>query len=483
VAPFGLREPFLDMNFFPRCHAPLRNARAQAPTLLIVIIVVLAIFALNMGRGGGLPQQKFIFFFLALITFVLAFMRTNFALAILILSMLLSPEIDLAKLPDRSIAIRLDDILIIVIFFGWLAKLAVFKELGLLKRTLLNGPILLYVFMCLLSTGVMLILGGGNFVRSLFYMLKYFEYFLLFFLVVNNIQDMRQVRLFLLLIFFTCLVVSCYALYTYFGGGSRATAPFEGKGGEANTLGGYLVLVLPLVISTLIHNGLPRYKLQLWVLLAVGGLALLFTLSRGSWVGFIVACGVLAFSIRQNRAIFFFFLAILGGVMVLMAPRVVRQRVERTFEGSYHYRFAGQTVTIDESAASRIESWNLGKKKVLQRPVIGHGIPGHGVMDNQYIRVTTEVGLVGLCAFLFLLSRIYHAGRLARLASPSHPLAQSIAVGFGAAFFGLLVHALSAATFIIIRIMEPFWFLVAIIVVMPGLIKSPVAQPQIFEGT
>ena len=49
---------------------------------------------------------------------------------------------------------------------------------------------------------------------------------------------------------------------------------------------------------------------------------------------------------------------------------------------------------------------------------------------------------------------------------------KGITLGFLAGFIGLLVHALAANTFIIVRIMEPFWFLTAMIVMIPELEKA-----------
>jgi hypothetical protein len=42
-------------------------------------------------------------------------------------------------------------------------------------------------------------------------------------------------------------------------------------------------------------------------------------------------------------------------------------------------------------------------------------------------------------------------------------------MGFMAGFIGLLVHAVGANTFIIVRIMEPFWFVLAMVVMIPEL--------------
>jgi len=40
-------------------------------------------------------------------------------------------------------------------------------------------------------------------------------------------------------------------------------------------------------------------------------------------------------------------------------------------------------------------------------------------------------------------------------------------MGFIAGFVGLVVHSLGTNTFILVRIMEPFWFFVGIIAVLP----------------
>jgi hypothetical protein len=44
---------------------------------------------------------------------------------------------------------------------------------------------------------------------------------------------------------------------------------------------------------------------------------------------------------------------------------------------------------------------------------------------------------------------------------------------------GLVVHALGANTFIIVRIMEPFWFFAGIIVVMPAMERQQSEQAEV----
>ena len=46
-----------------------------------------------------------------------------------------------------------------------------------------------------------------------------------------------------------------------------------------------------------------------------------------------------------------------------------------------------------------------------------------------------------------------------------------LTLGFVAGFVGLMAHAITSNTFIIIRIMEPFWFLTGIIIMLPSIKK------------
>ncbi|HEO64141.1 MAG TPA: hypothetical protein ENN78_02610, partial [Candidatus Omnitrophica bacterium] len=82
--------------------------------------------------------------------FLIAVLKTDVALVILIFSMLLSPELRLAEIPGREVVLRLDDLLLFVVFFGWLAKMAINKELGLLRHTPLNRFIISYIVVCII---------------------------------------------------------------------------------------------------------------------------------------------------------------------------------------------------------------------------------------------------------------------------------------------------------------------------------------------
>ena len=112
--------------------------------------------------------------------FLIAFINTNFALILLIFSMLFSPEYQLGGIPGRNIVVRIDDILLFMVFFGWLVRMSVEKDIGLVRISELNRPIAAYIGICLLSSAYGSVIGTNTMLKSFFYILKYSEYFVIF---------------------------------------------------------------------------------------------------------------------------------------------------------------------------------------------------------------------------------------------------------------------------------------------------------------
>ena len=108
------------------------------------------------------------------------------------------------------------------------------------------------------------------------------------------------------------------------------------------------------------------------------------------------------------------------------------------------------------------------------RPIFGYGVTGFAFMDQQFARTLVETGIVGLVTFLALIWAVLKAGVVA-MRNLTIPEDRGLALGFVAGTIGLLGHALGANTFIIVRIMEPFWFFAAIVVALPGLAQAETA--------
>jgi hypothetical protein len=428
---------------------------------------------------------------LLLIALLASFLNTELALHIILLSMLLSPEIVVGGVGGISIGkpgtkgdvlvLRMEDLVLVAVALAWFARTAIFKELGLIRKTPLNRAILTYVVSLVLATLLGVLLGNVRPVRGFFFTLKYVEYFVVYFMAVNYIQEERQVWRLLATAFLTCAISAVIGI-AQIPSGERVGAPFEGKFGEPNTFGGYLVFMLALILGQALSASTMPSGLGWLAFSGLVALPLLYTLSRSSWLAAIPM--LLTLIILSPRRL----LLMMGlGVLVILGPLAFPKQVvdrynytlnEKVDRGEYSIGGA----RFDASTSARFDSWKAGVKGWTDRPLFGYGVTGFGFMDAQFMRVLVEAGLVGLAAFLWLLWRVVGVARDVhrRVAGTRF---EGLTLGYLAGLVAMITHGIGANTFIIVRIMEPFWFVTSVIVVLPGFIaESAQEEPVTSHG-
>ena len=394
--------------------------------------------------------------------------NTTGALVLLIFSMLLSPEINMAAMPSRQVVIRIDDLLLFLVFFTWLAKMAMNKQLGFLRHSPMNVPLGLFIASGIVSTGLGVI--GGTVespLASMFYFLKYLEYFLLFFMTLNIVQDRKQLELFVAMMLITAFIVAitAYVQMAQFGMGYRVSAPFEGKA-EPNTLAGYLILMISVSIGLGLYEKRGAGRMWYFGLAVLMMPPLVFTYSRGGYLAFFVSYLFLCFRSEKHRPLLWALLVIGALLGPLVLPHSVFDRVSSTFEDESKYQVMG--VGISGSPAARIFIWKYIWAKLWEHPFMGFGVTGIGFVDTQYGLVLGEMGLVGMAIYLWSRWKLY-AIATQNYGAVEGAIPKGLCLGFLAGYMGLLVHSFTGNVFIIVRIMEPFWFLAALIMVLPEL--------------
>lgn len=450
------------------------------------IIVLVIIFAIFVPLAGFVTVEynpsTLLIGAVGVAIFFVSFVNIEIGLYILILSMSLSPEFLAGQTTGaslgRGVTLRYEDFLLIIIGGSWFAKNAVFKELGLFRKTELNFPIIIYMVACIVSTGFGIMAGNVSPKTGFFYLLKYVEYFIIFFVIVNHVENTNQIKRFIFFLFLTCFIVSVIGILQIPGGG-RVSAPFEGEVGEPNTFGGYLVLTLSIIIGIIANIDNKNQKRVLYLLIVFIIPPLLYTQSRSSYLsGFFVALCFVMFSKKRLLYISAMILMVIFSPFIM--PKAVKERVLYTIAQKPE---AGQIqigdVRIDTSTSARLISWKNAVKDWTNHPIFGYGITGYAFIDAQFPRVLVEIGAVGLFSFIYLL---YSIGKMAlrNLAEIEDPFSKGIAYGFFAGFIGLIVHSVGANTFIIVRIMEPFWFYAGIVAVLPELeMEQKISDAQI----
>jgi len=283
------------------------------------------------------------------------------------------------------------------------------------KRTLKFEIIDVSIFIFLLLT----ILGGIFSVSretSIRPALLYSCFILGYFLVVNLIRTSEWVKRCIVSLTFSAFIVALYGIYENFFGmveqtwqdeelfediRGRVVSTFE----NPNVLAEYLIMILPLMIAIFLFSKKINQKLVFLMMTGVSGLCLIFTWSRGAWLGFLI--GMLLFLLIYHRKSM---ILLLGGLISLpLLPVVLPQNIID--------RFLSIGNIQDTSTSYRVNIWRAVIEMIKDNFSSGIGI-GEGAFTvvypkyslagiesaphshNLFLQIIVEIGIFGLIIFL-----------------------------------------------------------------------------------
>ncbi|MDQ6983812.1 MAG: O-antigen ligase family protein, partial [Ghiorsea sp.] len=229
---------------------------------------------------------------------------------------------------------------------------------------------------------------------------------------------------------------------------------------------GYLMFMFSVVLGILLYTTSSKQRYLLLFILGIIFVPFIFTESRSSYLSFFAAIMFFLFFSPKKKLLIFF---CLGGIALapFVIPKSVSDRILFTFNQSEQ---AGQLdvggITIDTSTTERLKSWEkVLTKSFPNNPFFGVGVTGGGFLDAQYPRVLLESGMIGLVLFIWFLRRVWVVMKRS-FHEITDPVMRGVALGALCGYGGLLVHAIGANTFIIVRIMEPFMIILGLILAM-----------------
>ncbi|MFA7158858.1 MAG: O-antigen ligase family protein [Kiritimatiellia bacterium] len=442
----------------------------------IIILIAALVGAYYLVHTATTAQTSvmmgLIVFFVAL---GISFVRGVEALYIIVFAMLFSPEIGMGGATGRTggegtaVALRLEDILLVAVGCGWLLRTAYDNRRFGIVRTGVNTGIGIYVLACLTATMLGVINGTVNLKTGVFHNLKFMEYFFLFFMILAHVRSKKIISRMLVAMMIVFFLAMIYG-YTQIelGGHKRVTAPFDDN--EPNTFSGYIVLLMCVIFGVVLADRRIRVRAPLILLLLFAIPPFIFTLSRAGYMAFIA--GWLAFLVFSRHRILVgaLIIAMVGASLigVPLLPQKVQKRITGTFKAETEFHVKIGSVDLDASASARIVSYQQAIQVWLKSPLVGHGVTGTHFIDSQYFRLLAETGIVGLSAFLFMIWRLLQETWKVQRDCKDDFL-RGAALGFFCGIIAMLVHAISANSFIIIRIAEPFWLLAGLMLLIPAL--------------
>jgi O-antigen ligase len=238
-----------------------------------------------------------------------------------------------------------------------------------------------------------------------------------------------------------------------------------------NGLGAFLLLGTVLSLSLALTRGLGRLQraaMAVACALQLAGVAVTF--SRGAWLG--LGAGILALIIMAHRR----YLAPLVAVGVLgwfAAPQQFSGRLAFAFSSAY---------IAKSMAAGRLYVWKMSAQYIVAHPLFGLGLGtfggtsavtfGYGRLwvDNFYLQLGAEGGLILLALFLWILLRAAK-GLVKSHGATADPYWRALTAGVFGGFVAVVVANATASVWETLVVGVGFWFLA-------GLATSGVVQTR-----
>lgn len=381
-------------------------------------------------------------------------------LAILIACIGLSPEFTIGGVRN----LRVEDFLLPGLLLGWLLRAG--RERTPFAPARIWGPILASLALMILST----IAGStGRVGQAMTFLIlgKYAEYLVLYLLVINTVRTESELRA---LSIFAILVALASSSLSIGGSFMSAASTLEGRvrgpeGETSNIYGGYLGLHLLLALGLFLHSRTPGTRLAGGAAVVLLGISLLFTYSRTTYVA--VGGAMLLFGALKHRRLLII-LFILAVLVPILAPGSVMERIETV---------GGVTSGATPSWSARLYAWEWAMNRMS--PVdrfFGQGIGSvrFGEVDSEYVRIFSDLGIVGIVLFSWLLFRLAKLANTTYDALEEYTFQRGYVAGYLMGLAAMIIHSVAATTFSAIRTEESFMILTGFMTVIANLQENAV---------
>lgn len=230
---------------------------------------------------------------------------------------------------------------------------------------------------------------------------------LMFIVMVNVVRTRKRLMTLIWLSLIISIYISFMAIGLYLRGefkteGYRVSIDLAGLFNNPNDLAIHLVTMMPIVVAMALASKNIILRLFYLAITVLFLFATLVTFSRGGFLALIIAGAVMVWKVgRAERVKYTIFSIIFGGLFILLAPGNYGIRILSIFlpgldpVGSADARREGLITSIIVTIRN---PWGIG---IGNSPMFGaHNLQTH----NSYTQVSSELGLLGLAAYLVFLT-------------------------------------------------------------------------------
>lgn len=397
-------------------------------------------------------------------------------------------------LPVGGIDVKINTILGFLTIFSWLLASMFNAKKWKIQPNVLAWPISLFTIALLLSLTQAL-----NLTRGIEVLIFSLFTIMLSIMTVNMVSDQSALRKIVLALFISAVFVGLFGLFQFGGDiiGLPSSLTQLKVGYDSKVFGfpriqafsmeplyfaNYLLIPLSLAIAYFFSHA--DFIKRRWL---VGIMALLLvnfvlTVSRGGYLGLAITLFLLViFYFRQvftgkTVIVLLIFLVVAGGVIFALS-----RGENRATEAFINQATLQDAKKGSESVQGRITTFDFAYGVFKKHPVLGIGIGNYGpyfknypavtpktgwdIVNNQFIELLVETGLVGIIGYgLILLVIIWRS--LMAIKKAKEPFLRASLIGLFAAFVGVMVQYNFFSTLYIIHI----WVLIGLLVAVQNII-------------
>ena len=297
-----------------------------------------------------------------------------------------------------------------------------------------NLPI--YLFIIILSLSLLI----SNAIRVSFgdYLI-FISYIILYFIVINVINQKKEFDSFIKIFFITSFLVSIYALIQYYGFDPYFTdlKRITSTVGQKNWISNYLAIIFPVIFSYFLLEKRRKNQLIYYLLLSILYITLLICQSRGIWISisltlifaiYIIIKFNLLKIFQENKKWLTLLLVTFLIITIIYSTDNLLNKSAITFPQRALSTFDEQ----DPSINTRLLLWKTTFNMIKDKPLLGSGI-GTFKMNyldyqadflrtnpyyikysgkaaeahNEYLQILAELGIPGFAVFLSILFVFY----------------------------------------------------------------------------
>ncbi len=328
--------------------------------------------------------------------------------------------------------------------------------------------ILIYLIFAVFAT-----LTSPKINSSLFVLLVYGVFILAYIMIMNTLNTKGKWKAALSLFLISAFFISIYGIYqNFFMDATTLSWVDQEMFGEISTrvystfdnpnvLGQYFIITIPVIFALFFITKGMGQKLGWGVVLGASVLCLLYTWSRGAWVG--VMLGVMAFLLLRDRR--WIALGVLGLVLLpFILPESIMQRllsIGNLADSSTAYRVS---VWI-ASARMAIDFWALG---------VGYGSDAFASVysvyalnganfalhaHNFYLQMIADVGIIGLISYILIVMSAFRDITYVK----SDKMMKALCIAFAGVLAGYLFQGVAESLWYNMRMSLMFWIVIAFI--------------------